>query len=109
MLGMAKRLQEPAQDRKPLPLTSRDLEDLDRLRSPGPERTALADLGGTPPEGEVTESVLLHAVFVVGLRAVREAAEAQAYAEAAQDRTATADEDRAIARRRRPSWADEKD
>lgn len=108
MLGMARRLREPAQDRKPLPLTSRDLEDLERLRSPGPERTALADLGGTPAEGDVTESMLLHAVFAVGLRVVREAAEAQAYAEAAQDRRETADEDRAIARRRRPSWADEK-
>jgi len=106
---MARRLQEPAQDRKPLPLTSRDLEDLERLRSPGPERTALADLSGTPAEGEVTESVLLHTVFAIGLRAVREAAEAQAYAEAARDRGATADEDRVIARRRLPAWANEKD
>lgn len=106
---MARRLQEPTQDRKALPLTSRDLQDLERLRSPGPERAALADLGGTLPEGEVTESVLLHAVFAIGLRAVREAAEAQAYTEAAQDRRAIADEERAIARRRRPAWADEKD
>ena len=53
--------------------------------------------------------MLLHTVFAIGLRAVREAAEAQAYAEAARDRGATADEDRVIARRRLPAWANEKD
>lgn len=107
MLCMARRLNEAAQDRKPLPLTSRDLEDLDRLRSPGPERAALADLSGALLEGEVTESVLLHAVFAAGLRVVQEMAEARAYAEAAPERLVTDQEDRLIARRRRPSWSDE--
>ena len=104
---MAMRLNEPARERKALPLTTRDLEDLDRLRSPGPERAALADLSGSQLEGEVTESVLLHAIFAAGLRVVQEAAEASAYAEAASERRATEEEDRRIARRRRPSWADE--
>jgi hypothetical protein len=104
---VAMRLNEPAQERKALPLTARDLEDLDRLRSPGPERTALADLSGSQLEGEVTESVLLHAIFAAGLRVVQEMAEASAYAEAASERRVTEGEDRRIARRRRPSWADE--
>jgi hypothetical protein len=106
-LSMATRLHEAAEVRKPLPLTNRDLEDLDRLRVPGPERIALADLSGAPLEGQVTESVLLHAVFAAGIRAVREAAEASAYGEAALDRRASEEEDRQIARRRRPSWAGE--
>ena len=104
---MAMRLNEPARERKALPLTARDLEDLDRLRSPGPERTALASLSGSPLEGEVTESVLLHAIFTAGLRVVQEMAEASAYAQAATERRASGDEDRRIARRRRPSWAGE--
>ncbi len=104
MCGMAKRLNETAEARKPLPLTYRDLEGLDRLRSPGPERTALAVLSGTALEGQVTESSLLHAVFTAGLRAVQEAAEARAYAAAAIERRATFDEDRQAARRRPPSW-----
>ena len=104
---MARRLNEAAQDRKPLPLTIRDLEALDRLRQPGPERAALADLSGTLLEGQVTESVLLHAVFAAGLRIVREEAEARAYADAAEERRATEPEARRIARRRRPTWADE--
>jgi len=104
---MARRLHEAAEVRKPLPLTNRDLEDLDRLRAPGPERIALADLSGAQLEGQVTESVLLHAVFAAGMRAVREAAEARAYGEAAVERRAAAEEDRKIARRRRPSWAGE--
>lgn len=106
-VSMAMRLNEPAQERKALPLTTRDLEDLDRLRSPGPERAALADLSGSQLEGEVTESVLLHAIFAAGIRVVQEMAEARAYAEAASERRAAGEEDRRIARRRRPSWADE--
>jgi hypothetical protein len=108
MLVMARRLNESAQERKPLPLTSRDLEDLERLRAPGPERVALADLSGAVLEDQVTESVLLHAVFAAGLRVVHEMAEARAYAEAAADRRVTDEEDHRIARRRRPSWADER-
>jgi hypothetical protein len=104
---MARRMDEAAQDRKPLPLTRRDLEDLDRLREPGPERTALAALSGTLLEGKVTESVLLHAVFAAGLRIVREEAEAGAYADAADERRTAEPEARRIARRRRPTWADE--
>jgi hypothetical protein len=105
---MATRLNEPAKARKSLPLTERDLADLQRLRGQTPERDALADLSGVAVES-VTEAALLHLIFAAGLRAIREKAEERAYASAASDRLASgeADEIRRIARRRRPAWADE--
>jgi hypothetical protein len=105
---MATRLNEPAKARKSLPLTERDLADLERLRGQTPERDALADLAGVVVEG-VTEAALLHMIFTTGLRAVREKAEELAYASAAAERLTSgeAEEIRRIARRRRPAWADE--
>src|SRR6266849_6338804 len=76
MYDMAARLNEPTERRTPLPLTARDLADLGKLREPGPEREALSALAAALPEGDVSEALLVHAVFVAGLRAVREAAEA---------------------------------
>lgn len=107
MYDMATRLNEPTERRTPLPLTARDLEDLGRLREPGPQREALSALATALPEGDVSEALLVHAVFVAGLRAVREAAEAASYEADAADRHTRANADRAAARRRRPSWADE--
>jgi hypothetical protein len=54
-------------------------------------------------------TALLHRIFAAGLRVFREKAEERAYASAAADRLASgqADENRRIARRRRPAWADE--
>lgn len=105
---MATRLNEPAKARKSLPLTERDLVDLERLREQTPERDALSDLAGVAVEG-VTEAALLHMIFVAGLRTIREKAEERAYATAAADRLTSgeAEEIRRIARRRRPAWADE--
>jgi len=102
------RLSEPAKARKSLPLTERDLADLERLRGQTPERDALAELAGLEVES-VTEAALLHMIFAAGLRAIRERAEERAYASAAADRQASgeADESRRIARRRRPAWAAE--
>jgi hypothetical protein len=105
---MATRLNEPAKARKSLPLTERDLADLERLRAETPERAALSDLTGVAIES-VTEAALLHMIFTAGLGAIREKAEERAYEAAAADRRASreADESRRIARRRRPGWADE--
>jgi hypothetical protein len=105
---VATRLNEPAKARKSLPLTERDLADLQRLRGQTPERDALANLSGVAVES-VTEAALLHLIFAAGLQAIREKAEEHAYASAAADRLASgeADENRRIARRRRPAWADE--
>lgn len=105
---MATRLNEPAKARKSLPLTERDLADLERLRGQTPERDALAELSGVVVES-VTEAALLHMIFAAGLRAIRERAEERAYASAAADRLASGEaaEVRRIARRRRPGWAHE--
>ena len=105
---MATRLNEPAKARKSLPLTERDLADLERLRGQTPEREALSDLAGVVVEG-VTEAALLHMIFAAGLRAIREKAEELAYASAAAERLTSgeAEQTRRIARRRRPAWADE--
>jgi ectoine hydroxylase-related dioxygenase (phytanoyl-CoA dioxygenase family) len=106
---MAIRFNQPAKARKSLPLTERDLADLERLQGQTPERDALADLAGVVVVEGVTEAALLHMIFTAGLRAIQEKAEELAYASAAADRLASgeADEIRRIARRRRPSWADE--
>jgi hypothetical protein len=105
---MAVRFSEPAKARKSLPLTERDLADLDRMRGQTPERDALFDLAGVPVES-VTEAALLHMIFTAGLRAIREKAEEHAYAAAAAGRLSDgeAEENRRIARRRPPAWADE--
>jgi hypothetical protein len=106
---MATRLNQPARTRKSLPLTERDLADLERLRGQTPERDALSDLAGVVVVEGVTEAALLHMIFTAGLRAIREKAEELAYASAATDRLSSgeAEETRRIARRRRPAWADE--
>jgi hypothetical protein len=107
MYGMATRLNEPTGRRTALPLTARDETDLAKLREPGPERDALSSLAAALPEGDVSEALLVHAVFVAGLRAVREATEAASYEADAVDRHTRADADRAAARRRPPTWTDE--
>jgi hypothetical protein len=106
---MVTRFSEPAKARKSLPLTERDLAELDRLRAPGPERDVLSELAGVRIES-VTEAALLHMIFAAGLRAIQEKAEQRAYLTAAADRLTSgeADEIRRVARRRRPSWAAEK-
>jgi hypothetical protein len=105
---MATRLSEPAKARKSLPLTERDLADLERLRGPTPERDALAELAGMEIQS-VTEAALLHMIFAAGLRAIRERTEERAYASAAADRLASGEsaQSRLTARRRRPAWANE--
>lgn len=54
-------------------------------------------------------TALLHRIFAARLRAFREKAEERAYASAVADRLASgeADENRQIARRRRPAWVGE--
>jgi hypothetical protein len=105
---MNARLSEPTERRTALPLTARDVADLEKLREPGPERDALCALGSKLPAGDVSESFLVHAVFAAGLRAVQEQAEEIGYAQLAaqQEASGEAAERRLIAGRR-PRWADE--
>lgn len=90
--------------RKSLPLTSRDLEDLARIRSSVAHRAALADLVDSQVDEGASEASVLQAVFEAGLRAVRDRVEAAGYAQMAADMDAAA---RRASARRRPAWADE--
>ena len=104
---MASRMNQTVVRRPSLPLTAADEADLAHLKDSLPYQQALARLSGHDlPEGDVTESVLLHAVFEAGLTAVRHLAESDGYAQLASD---AADEStrRRLSRRRRPAWATE--
>ena len=105
---MVARLNQPTERRTPLPLTARDLADLAKLRLPGPEREALSDLANAPLAEEVSEALLVHAVFLAGLRAVQEAVEERGYAQlAVQEATSGEAAERRLISQRRPPRSDE--
>lgn len=105
---MSSRLHQGTERRTPLPLTARDIEDLAKLRMPSPERDALNDLADVSLADEVSEALLIHAVFTAGLRAIKEAAEARGYAQLAAQEEAFGDAaERRASSDRRPRWADE--
>jgi hypothetical protein len=96
--------------RPSLPLTERDVADLDKIRNSPAERAALEDLASvTLAAGgrSEAESAFLHAVLLAGIRAVGERAEEASYEADAAAYQAEDTERRAIARRRRPPWAGE--
>ena len=91
--------------RKSLPLTERDQLALSILRSSPTHLAILGELAGTAVSETSSEASVLHAVWEVGIQTVREQVEAAGYAQMAADREAS--KGRAIARRRRPTWAHE--
>ena len=91
--------------RKSLPLSQRDLQALAQLRSSAEQRTALANLVDAAVTEHDSEASVLHAVLVAGLRAVRRQAEEEGYAQMAEQMETASRQ--AVARRRRPVWADE--
>jgi hypothetical protein len=90
--------------RKSLPLSERDLEELERLRDSAVHRDALRTLTGVDSSG-LSEAALLKAVMDIGFSALLHQVEIEGYAAMAADTDAAAS--KAVARRRRPSWADE--
>lgn len=104
MTVMARRLAQPVTRRVSLPLTDQDEGELARLRTDPIYREALAGLAGEGQvTGEITESVLLHALLRIGLTAVDSAAQQAGYDALAADYRL--DDRRGVARRRQPSWA----
>jgi hypothetical protein len=96
--------------RPSLPLTERDVADLDKIRNSPAERAALEDLASvTFAAGgrSEAESAFLHAVLLAGIRAVHERAEEASYQADAAAYQAEDTERRAVARRRRPPWTSE--
>ncbi len=86
-------------------MTVQDLTEFDRLKADPAYRRVLESLLHQEPNSveDVSESVLLNAVFRVGLQAVREAAQEAGYAELASQRQ----REQRKANRRTPAWADE--
>lgn len=103
---MATRLRADITRRPSIPLTARDEVDLAALRASPAYRQALADLTGTAATGDLTEAALLHAVLEAGFQSIRSVAEEAGYAAIASHQAAM-EEQRATARRRKPTWADE--
>lgn len=106
MLTVSRRIAAPIVRRTNLSLTASDEASLEELRDSEWHMRALVELSGSDADGDVTESVFLHAIFVAGLAAVRERAESRGYELLAAD-TEHRSSARAIARRRAPSWASE--
>lgn len=106
---MAARMTEPVVRRPSLPLTALDEAELALLRESDDHRRALAMLvpGGPSPVEQVTEAVLLHAIFEAGLAAVRSRAEDEGYRQLADGYAADGAARRQMSRRRAPRWADE--
>lgn len=84
-------MNERAVRRATLPLTARDVQDLDALReAPEYGSTVAAALGLNPNAAmDVTESVLLHFIFTRGLQSLKEEAEKAAYDRVAKEQQAT--------------------
>ena len=88
--------------RKPLPLTERDLEDLRRLHdAASPQRRALRQLLGFEPGS--SDAQMLHALLVVGLRRVEEQVEEEGYRQLALARTRDEEAELGTLRQRRRS------
>lgn len=93
--------------RKSLPLSERDLQDLELLRSSPDRRGALEALVHAEFPSTTSEAQLLSALLAVGLNAVEQKLAEDSYASEAIDRSASDAAQRAVARRRRPGWSGE--
>lgn len=91
--------------RKSLPLTPSDVDHLAMLRASAEHREALSDLAGSVVSERSSEAALLHAVWEVGMKAVQERVEEEGYAQLAEERDTS--RRKSVARRRRPTWADD--
>lgn len=107
---MTTRIKSPVQRRTSLPLTEANESDLSLLLESSSYQAALEKLSGTKIVGqEISSSALLHAIFEAGMAAVKRTAELEGYAQIASGITlASVQQQRKEARRRRPTWADEK-
>jgi hypothetical protein len=108
MLIMATRTSGRIARRATLPLTESDLADLERMKSDRVLRAALDELtSGDLGSADVTESALIHAIWAIGIRAIRDHAETAGYLDlAASFTTEELQERRHYATRNRSSWAD---
>jgi len=107
---MAARFSSPVVRRGQVPLTQQDIEALQEVLSHPSEREFLASHDLLPAVGDVSESVVLHALVEVGIKAVRDARDAAGYALLAADPEYQKDVTNTRSRRalrRRPRHADD--
>ena len=92
---MPARMSAPSAGRKNVPLSQRDLEDLENMRSGhSPQHQALLELVDNMPL--TSEAAVLRAVLEIGIAKVHEVAEAAGYRQLAQDYAAEQQTRRAI-------------
>jgi hypothetical protein len=91
--------------RKSLPMSERDLRDLDLMRRSGVHRATLSRISHVLLTEGSSDATVLRAIWEAGIRAVAEQVEEAGYRQMADERDLAAR--RAAARRRRPAWADE--
>jgi hypothetical protein len=91
--------------RKSLPLTARDLLDLEIMRRSVAHREALTELSREELDESSSEAAVIHAVWEAGMKAVAEQVEEAGYSQIAADMDVASR--KKVARRRAPSWADE--
>src|SRR3954464_12043927 len=93
--------------RKPLPLSERDLRDLDLIRQTDtPQHRAVVALLGRELPG--SEAATLHALFEIALQAIAEQAREDGYRHLAESRTGEDDQELRAARARRVrKWREE--
>ena len=108
MCGMATRLQGRAVRRPSLPLTEADEHDLAELKDSPSLLQALSQMLDLDINLQsATEAAVLHAIFRAGLAHIRDAALEAGYAQLAAEQAEETAARRVLARRRRPTWADE--
>ena len=91
--------------RKSLPLTARDLRNLETMRRSLAHREALTELSREDLDESSSEAAVIHAVWEAGMKAVAEEVEEAGYSQIAAEMDVAAR--KKIARRRAPSWADD--
>jgi hypothetical protein len=83
---MAARFSSAVVRRGQVPLTQQDIDALQEIVSQPSEREFLAGHDLLPAAGDVSESVVLHALVELGIKTVRDARDAAGYALLAADR-----------------------
>ena len=106
---MSTRMNQAVVRRPNLPLSADDDRDLEFLKQSPQYREALSRLAVSAPDPDATlsEGVLLHAIFEVGMAAVRELAMDLGYQELASDAEYLEAAKQRRKSARRPRWADE--
>ena len=106
---MAARIQSPVKQRKSLPLTAENEAEIVKVLQTTSYQQALEELSGRKIiDMDLSTAAVMHAIFEVGISAVRQQAEREGYAQIAMSMASPdSREQRKVARRRQPAWSEE--